>query len=86
MPCILPPKDRQVRDYVAMRISHLSGTQMHVQGRVMGIQPLPNMPSLDKGLSEAQAFMLHVELSRDVWDLNENQLQEVLEALQTKMA
>ena len=28
---ILPPKGRQVRDYIAMRNSHQSGAQMHVQ-------------------------------------------------------
>ena len=47
----------------------------------MGIFPLSSMPSLDEGQSEAQA-----ELTREVWDLNDDQMWEVLEALQTKMA
>ena len=44
------------------------------------------MPSPDKGPSEAQASMSQAELTRDVWDLDNDQLQEVLGALQTKMA
>ena len=59
---------------------------MHVQGRAEGTQPLPRVPSLDEGPSEAQASKPHVGLIRDVQDLNDDQLWEVLEALQTKMA
>ena len=51
----------------------------------MGIQPLPSRPSLDEGPSEAQTSMPQMELTRDVWDPNDDQMQEVLEALQIKM-
>ena len=81
---ILPLEARQVREYVARRSIHSSGTHKHVQIRGVGIWPLPSMPSQDKRLSEAQASMPQVELTWDVWDLNDNQLQEAVEALQTK--
>ena len=64
--CILPPKGRQVREYVTMRSSHQSHTQMYIQGRGMGTQPLPNMHHLDKGPSEAQESTPQAEISRDV--------------------
>ena len=84
--CILLPKGRQVKEYVAVRSSCQYGAQRHVQGRAVGTQPLPSMPSLEKGLSEAQASMLQVEITRDVQDLDDNQLWEILEALKTEMA
>ena len=59
---------------------------MHMQGRGMGIQPLPSAPSPDEEPLETQASMPQVELTRDVQDLNNDQLQEVLEALQIEMA
>ena len=80
------PKGWQVSEYIAKRGSHLSGTQMHMQGRGEGIQPLPSMLSPDEGPSEAQASTSQAEPIRDVWDLNSYQLQEILEALQIKMA
>ena len=83
---ILPLQGRQVREYITMRSSHQSGAWIHVQGRGVGTWPLPRMPNLDKGLSEAQVPMPLEELSRDVWDLDNDQLWEVLEALQTEMA
>ena len=49
----------------------------------MGIQPFPSMSSLDEGPSEAQASMPQLKLTKDVWDLSDDQLWEVLEALQT---
>ena len=55
---------------------------MHMQG----VWPLPSMPSPDEVQSEAQASTSQGELTRDVWDLISDHLQEVLEALQTKMA
>ena len=86
MLCILPHKGRQVREYVTMRSSSPSVTQTNVQGWRVGIWPLSNLPSQDKGPSEAQASMPQAELTRDVKDLGEDQLQEVLEVLQTEMA
>ena len=84
--CILPPKGRQVREYIATRGSHPSGAQTHVQGRGDSIWPLPTVPSLGKWLLEAQASMPWVELTRDAQDLNSDQLQVAPEALQTEMA
>ena len=83
---ILPLKGGQVREYVARRGIHPSGAHMHMQGRGVGIQPLPSMPNPDKGLSEAQASTLQAELTRDVQDFDKCQLEDVLEALQTEMA
>ena len=57
---------------------------MQVKGE--GIHPLPRVSSLDEGPSEAQASMPWVELGRDIQDLDDDQLQEVLEALQTETA
>ena len=45
----------------------------------------PSMPSPDEG-PEAQTSMPQAYLTRDVWNLDSDQLQEVLEALQTVMA
>ena len=44
----------------------------------MGAQPLPSKPQLDDGPRQ--------EVTRDVWDLDDDQLWEVLEALQMKTA
>ena len=71
-------------EYITKRSNHPSDTQMHMQGRGVGIQPLPCMPSPDEGPSEAQASRPWAELPMGVWDLNDDQLQEVLEPLQTK--
>ena len=83
MLCILPPKGRQVRKYIAKKGSHPSGTQTHMQGRGVGIQPLP---SPEEGLSKVQTSMSQAQPTRDVWDLDNDQLQQVLKALQIKMA
>ena len=83
MLCILPPNGRQVRDYIATRSSHQSGTQTHVHSRGLAIWPVPGMPSLEKGPSGAQASTTQAELTRDVWDLDDDQLWGALEALQT---
>ena len=80
------PKVRQVREYIAMRGSHPSGTQAHVEGKGEGIWPLPRLPSLDKVPLEDQASTPQVELARDVQDLNDEQLQQTLEALQAGTA
>ena len=69
-----------------MRISHQSGTQMHVQGSGVGTLSLMSMPSLDEGPLEAQTSIPCVELTMIVWDLDDDQLWEVLEALQTETA
>ena len=84
--CILPQRSRQVREYITKRSSHPSGALKHMWCGGVGIQPLPSMPSRDEGLSEAQALMPQVELTRDVWDLNNDQLWEALEVLLIKMA
>ena len=81
---ILPPQDRKLRQYVTVKSSHQSGTPTHVQGGGVGTQPLPSMPSLDKGLLEAQTPMSQEELTRDVQDLDDDELWELLEALQTE--
>ena len=83
---ILLSKGRQVREYIAARSSHPLGIWTHIKGRDLGVQPLANVPSLEEGLSEAQMSMSQMELIRDVWYLDDEQLWEVLEALQTKMA
>ena len=57
-----------------------------MQGRGVSVQPLPSVPSPDEEPSEAQASIPQVELTRDIWDLNNDQLWEVLETLQTKVA
>ena len=44
-------------------------------------QPLPSASSLEEGLLEAQMSTSQMELTRDVWDLNDDQLWEVLQAL-----
>ena len=83
---VLPPKGRQVREYIAVRSSHLLGVQMHVQGR-------GSVPSLSskclaqkRDYQEAPVCASQTELTRDVWDLDDDQFGEGLEALQTKMA
>ena len=57
-----------------------------MQGRRVGIWPFPSMPNLDKGPLEAQTSMPQAELTRDVWDLDDDQLWEALEALQVKVS
>ena len=64
--CILPQRVGRWED-ISMRSSHPYGAQIHVQGREMDIWPLPCMPSLDKGPSEAQATMPQVEFTKVVW-------------------
>ena len=56
-----------------------------MQSRGVGICSLSSMPSPEKGLAETQASIPQAELTRDVWDLNNEQLWKVLEALQTKL-
>ena len=48
--CILPPKGKQVREYVTVRSSHQYGTQMYVQDRGVGTRPLPTYPPWTKGI------------------------------------
>ena len=81
----LPPKGRQVREYITARGCHSSSAWAYTKGRAAGMQPLSNMPSSEEGLSEAQVSMSQTEPMREVWDLDVDQLHEVLGALQTGM-
>ena len=72
---IWPLMPMQVRNYIAAQSSHLSGTQAPVQGEGMDAQPLPSKPHLDNGPWMDLA-------TRDLWDLDSNQLWEALEAIQ----
>ena len=49
------------------------------------MQPLPSVPDLWEGLSEANVSMSHMELLREAQDLDDYQLHEMLWALQTKI-
>ena len=68
----------QVRDYIAARSSHPSGTQVPAQGGEVETQALPSEPSLDDGSQR--------ELIQDIGDLDNDQLWEVLEALHMEIA
>ena len=69
----------QVRDYIATWNSHPSCVQVPVQGEGVDTQPLSSKPHLDNGPQ--------VELiTRDLQDLDNDQLQEVLEAVQFETA
>ena len=77
--CIWSPMTMQVRDYLAAWSSHLSGTHMPIKGEGVDTQPLPSEPHLDNGPQ--------MELTtRDLWDLDNDQLQEALEVVQFKTA
>ena len=68
-----------------MRDGHLSGAWTHPQSSGACVQPLPHVPCLEESLSEAPLSTSWTELTRDIWDLDDDQLCKVLEALQTKM-
>ena len=69
----------QVRDYIAMQSSHPSGPQAPVQGEGVDTQTLPSKSHLDNGPQ--------MELTtRDLWDLDNDQLREALEAVQFGIA
>ena len=71
--CLWPPKTMQVRHYIATRGSHSSGTQAPAQGEEVESWPLPSEPHLDNGPQ--------LELTWDIWDLDIDELWEVLKAL-----
>ena len=74
---ILPLKGRQERDYITVSSSaHLVLKHMFRMG--VDTQPLSSVPNLDNGP--------WMELTRDVWDLDNDQLWEMLEALQMETA
>ena len=75
---IWPPTSVQARNYIATRTSCPIGTQVPVQDRgwLPGLSPVS--PALMMGSQPA--------VIRDVWDLDDYQLREVLEALQLEMA
>ena len=66
----------QVRDYIVARSSHPSGAWMPLQGRGWIPDLSPVTPTQ----------MMGPRLTRDAWDLDDDQLQEVLEALQMETA
>ena len=68
----------QVRDYIAARSSHPSGTHLLTQGGDMKTQPLPSKPHLDNGPQP--------ELTRDIWDLDYDQLCGLLKAFLMEIA
>ena len=72
---IQPPMTVQVRDYNAMWSSHPFGTQTPVQGEGMDTQPLPSKPHLD---NRPQTELT----TRDIWNLDNDQLRDALEAVQ----
>ena len=75
-----------MREYVTKRDHHPSGAGTPMQSRGVSIWPLSSVPSPDKEPLEAQAPVPQAKLTRDVWDLDNDQLWEVLETLQTKLA
>ena len=64
----------QVRNYIATQSSHPSGTKVPVQGEGMDGQPLPSEPHLDNRSWTDLA-------TRDLWDLDDDQLWEALAAI-----
>ena len=64
----------QVWDYIAANTSYPSDIQAPVQVRRLNTQPLPNKPNPDDGPQ--------MDLTRDVQDLDNDQLRKMLEALQ----
>ena len=68
----------QVRNYIAARSSHPSGVQVPAQGGTVETGPLPSKPHLDNGPQ--------TELTRDLLDLDYDQLWELLEAVQLEAA
>ena len=69
----------QVRDYIAAQSSHPSDTQVPVHCEGIGTQPLPSGPHLDNRPQTDLA-------TRDLWDLDDDQLWEVLEAVHLETA
>ena len=69
----------QVRDYIPARSSHPSDAWVPVQGEGVDTQSLPCEPQLDDG-----PWMKLT--TRDLGDLDDDQLLEVLEAVQLKTA
>ena len=82
--CILCLKGKQVREYVAMRSSHQSGTQMHVQGGSGYLAPpwhaQPGWRAVINPGIQAPGGT-----KQDVWDLDDDQLGEVLRFSKPKL-
>ena len=74
--CIWALMTMQVRDYIATWSSHPSGTQAPVKGKGVDARPLPSESHLDNGSQR--------ELTKDLCDLDDDQLWEALEAAQLK--
>ena len=69
-----PLMTTQVRDYIAAWSSHPSSTQAPVMGEGVEAWPLPSEPYLDNGPQ--------MDLTtRNLWDLDDDQLWEALEAV-----
>ena len=68
----------QMRNYNAARMSHPISAQATCAGWGVDAWPLLSEPTSDSGPQ--------LEFTRDVWDLDDDQLREVLEALHLEMA
>ena len=73
-----PQKGRHVKNYIAIRSSHPSSAEIHVQGRGWIPSLSPACPVWDDGAQ--------MELTRDVREFDDDQLWEALEVLQIEMA
>ena len=51
--CSLPPKVRQVKEYIIMKGGHLFGAWTHIQSGRVGTWPLSHVPNSEEVLSEA---------------------------------
>ena len=76
--CIRSASTKQVRDYIAVRSSHHSGASAQAPDEGMETQPPPSELSRDDGLQ--------MTLAKDIQELDDDQLLEVLEAIQFEMA